>query len=186
MTIESRISVFTFKITTFLLNWANFGLNLCKRRKWHIRTMICASHTNWISFIFIWNFSLRNKVQAHSHSKMLYWGMDGPEVGGCLGGHYLAGSTLRRMSVAEIWRDLKIQSKVFRSIFKNFWQMLQDAERRNTKIPFPNFPCSPAELPLISMTCQACINSGGMDPGEKWTKDRKKERLNQGKEKFCG
>lgn len=185
--IESRISVFTFKITTFLLNWANFGLKLCRRRKWHIWTMMHAPHANWISLIFlIWNFSLRNKVQAHSHSKMLHWGMGGPEVGGCSGDHYLAGSTLRRMSVAEIWGAHKIQSKVFGSILKNFWQMLQGAEGSITKIPFPSFPCSPAELPLISMTFQACINSGGMDPGEKWTKVRKKERLNQGKGKFCG
>lgn len=133
-----------------------------------------ASHVNWLSLIFlIWNFSLGNNVQAHCHFKMFHWGMGGPEVGGCLR-RSLCGWKHFKKLVAETWAAHKIQSRVFGSVFKNFWQMLQGAKGRITKIAFPSFPCSPAEFPLISGICQACINSVGHGP--RWEMDQRQEK----------
>lgn len=184
MTIESRISVFTSKITTFLLRWANFGLKLCSRRKWHIWTIMRACHVNWISLIFlIWNFSLRNKVQAHNHCTMFHWDMGGPEVGGCLrrslsGWKYfkknVCGRDLRSSQNSEqsVWI---CNSKTFDKFFKVWREELQRFQFPASPVPLQSFHWFQGRARLASTLW-------GMDPGEKWTRQEKKKGWTREKE----
>lgn len=149
---------------------------------------MCASHANSMPFISLsWNFSFRNKDQACSTLHQV------PLRHGRPWSRWVSQEIIIWLEVGEeecLWQRSKelteFKAKCLDLYSKNF-DKCHKVQRQ--ELQRSHFSASPSPL-QSSHWFQRHTRLGsalwGLDPGEEWTKDRKKERLNRGKGKFCG
>lgn len=127
------------------------------------------------------------KIKHTAYSNKSHWGMGGPGAGGCLR-RSLSGWKYFKKNVYG--RDLRSSQNSKQSVWISIRKCLTHASRcrgKNYKGPISQLPRFPVELPRWFQSLERLASAlCGMDPGEKWTKARRKERLSRRKGKFCG